>query len=63
VHLADATRNSYRKVVVRGDRLVGGILVGDLGTVGELARAWADDEPLSFASKAPLLHLLTPRSH
>ncbi|MGO4754194.1 NAD(P)/FAD-dependent oxidoreductase, partial [Streptomyces sp. 2MCAF27] len=36
VHLADATRNAYRKVVVRGDRLVGGILLGDLGSVGAL---------------------------
>ncbi|MEE1938237.1 FAD-dependent oxidoreductase [Streptomyces sp. TRM 70361] len=56
VHLADATRSVYRKVVVRGDRLVGGILLGDLGTVGALARTWEGDEPLS---SAPLLHLLT----
>ncbi|PJE94337.1 FAD-dependent oxidoreductase [Streptomyces carminius] len=56
VHLADATRSVYRKVVVRGDRLVGGILLGDLGTVGALARTWEGDEPLP---SAPLLHLLT----
>ncbi|WP_432010703.1 NAD(P)/FAD-dependent oxidoreductase [Streptomyces cucumeris] len=56
VHLADATRNAYRKVVVRGDRLVGGILLGDLGTVGALARTWEGDEPLPAT---PLLHLLT----
>ncbi|MCI0383323.1 NAD(P)/FAD-dependent oxidoreductase [Streptomyces sp. CNQ085] len=56
VRLADATRGVYRKVVVRGDRLVGGILLGDLGTVGALARAWEDGEPLS---SAPPLHLLT----
>ncbi|MEU1669636.1 FAD-dependent oxidoreductase [Streptomyces sparsogenes] len=56
VHLADATRNAYRKVVVRGDRLVGGILLGDLGSVGALARTWEGDEPLP---SAPLLHLLT----
>ncbi|WP_410538619.1 NAD(P)/FAD-dependent oxidoreductase [Streptomyces sp. KL2] len=56
VRLADATRSVYRKVVVRGDRLVGGILLGDLGTVGALARAWEGDEPLP---SAPLLHLLT----
>ncbi|KUJ70718.1 nitrite reductase [Streptomyces albus subsp. albus] len=56
VHLSDATRNAYRKVVVRGDRLVGGILLGDLGTVGALARTWEGDEPLP---SAPLLHLLT----
>ncbi|MFP8882639.1 NAD(P)/FAD-dependent oxidoreductase [Streptomyces mangrovi] len=56
VRLADATRSVYRKVVVRGDRLVGGILLGDLGTVGALARAWEGGEPLP---SAPLLHLLT----
>ncbi|MEU8570061.1 FAD-dependent oxidoreductase [Streptomyces pathocidini] len=56
VHLCDATRGAYRKVVVRGNRLVGGILLGDLGGVGALARTWEDDEPLP---SAPLLHLLT----
>lgn len=56
VRLADATRGAYRKVVVRGDRLVGGVLLGDLGTVGALARAWEGDDPLP---DAPLLHLLT----
>ncbi|GAA2441215.1 FAD-dependent oxidoreductase [Streptomyces macrosporus] len=55
VHLADATRGTYRKVVVRGDRLVGGILLGDLGAVGTLARTWEGDEPLP---SAPLLHLI-----
>lgn len=57
VHLADATRRVYRKVVVRADRLVGGILLGDLGAVGNLARAWEGDEPLPAG--APLHHLLT----
>ncbi|UUS30958.1 MULTISPECIES: NAD(P)/FAD-dependent oxidoreductase [Streptomyces] len=56
VRLTDATRSAYRKVVVRGDRLVGGVLVGDLGPVGTLARAWEGDEALP---DAPLLHLLT----
>ncbi|MFF4949968.1 NAD(P)/FAD-dependent oxidoreductase [Streptomyces chattanoogensis] len=56
VRLSDATRTAYRKVVVRGDRLVGGILLGDLGTVGALARTWEGDEQLPAA---PLLHLLT----
>ncbi|MCD9872501.1 NAD(P)/FAD-dependent oxidoreductase [Streptomyces guryensis] len=58
VQLADATRGTYRKVVVRDDRLVGGVLVGELGTVGALARAWEGAEPLP-ANGAPLLHLLT----
>ncbi|WP_438293995.1 NAD(P)/FAD-dependent oxidoreductase [Streptomyces sp. HUAS TT7] len=55
-HLADATRGAYRKVVVRGDRLVGGVLLGDLGAVGALARTWEGDEPVP---DTPLLHLLT----
>ncbi|MEU2229809.1 NAD(P)/FAD-dependent oxidoreductase [Streptomyces vietnamensis] len=57
VQLADATRAAYRKVVVRGDRLVGGVLLGDLAAVGALARAWEGDEALP--DEAPLLHLLT----
>ncbi|MFS8199587.1 NAD(P)/FAD-dependent oxidoreductase [Streptomyces sp. CWNU-52B] len=57
VQLTDATRGTYRKVVVRDDRLVGGVLVGELGTVGALARAWEGAEPLPDG--APLLHLLT----
>ncbi|MFF3945260.1 NAD(P)/FAD-dependent oxidoreductase [Streptomyces sp. NPDC001902] len=55
LRLADATRGAYRKVVLRGDRLVGGILLGDLGTVGALARTWEGDEALPVAP----LHLLT----
>ncbi|MEV8561121.1 NAD(P)/FAD-dependent oxidoreductase [Streptomyces sp. NPDC004059] len=58
VRLADATRGTYRKVVVRDDRLVGGVLVGELGTVGALARAWEGAEPLP-SDGGPLLHLLT----
>ncbi|MFK4148266.1 NAD(P)/FAD-dependent oxidoreductase [Streptomyces sp. NPDC004065] len=58
VQLADATRGTYRKVVVRDDRLVGGVLVGELGAVGALARAWEGAEPLP-ADGGPLLHLLT----
>ncbi|ATL27562.1 NAD(P)/FAD-dependent oxidoreductase [Streptomyces formicae] len=58
VRLADATRGTYRKVVVRGDRLVGGVLLGDLDAVGALARAWEAEEPLPD-DDTPLLHLLT----
>ncbi|MGB9994189.1 NAD(P)/FAD-dependent oxidoreductase [Streptomyces pseudogriseolus] len=58
VQLADATRGTYRKVVVRDDRLVGGVLVGELGTVGALAGAWEGAEPLP-SDGGPLLHLLT----
>jgi assimilatory nitrate reductase electron transfer subunit len=58
LRLADATRGAYRKVVLRGDRLVGGILLGDLAAVGTLARTWEGDESLPPGS-APPLHLLT----
>jgi assimilatory nitrate reductase electron transfer subunit len=61
VQLADATRGTYRKVVVRGDRLVGGVLVGELAGVGALAHAWESNEslPAADAVGGPLLHLLT----
>ncbi|WP_328970545.1 NAD(P)/FAD-dependent oxidoreductase [Streptomyces sp. NBC_00239] len=59
LRLADATRSTYRKVVVRGDRLVGGVLLGELSAVGALARAWEGDEPLPDSPRSPLLHLLT----
>ncbi|MFD0270974.1 NAD(P)/FAD-dependent oxidoreductase [Streptomyces sp. NPDC127106] len=54
VRLSDATRRTYRKVVVRGDRLVGGVLLGELSSVGALARSWEDEEVLT-----DLFHLLT----
>lgn len=54
VRLTDATRRTYRKVVVRGDRLVGGVLLGELSSVGALARSWEDGEALT-----DLFHLLT----
>ncbi|MEU6736097.1 FAD-dependent oxidoreductase [Streptomyces physcomitrii] len=60
VQIGDATRGTFRKVVVRGDRLVGGVLLGELSAVGALARVWEGEEPLPAESEAPLLHLLTP---
>ncbi|MFF4367305.1 NAD(P)/FAD-dependent oxidoreductase [Streptomyces sp. NPDC001594] len=57
VRLADATRRTYRKVVLRGDRLVGGVLLGELSTVGALARTWAGDESLDAPHDT--FHLLT----
>ncbi|MCX4801626.1 FAD-dependent oxidoreductase [Streptomyces sp. NBC_01214] len=54
VRLADATRRTYRKVVLRGDRLVGGVLLGELSTVGALARTWEGEE-----APHDLFHLLT----
>lgn len=57
VRLTDATRRTYRKVVVRGDRLVGGVLLGELSSVGALARGWEDDCSLDTATD--VYHLLT----
>ncbi|MCF3180362.1 NAD(P)/FAD-dependent oxidoreductase [Streptomyces polychromogenes] len=57
VRLADATRRTYRKVVLRGGRLVGGVLLGELSTVGALARTWEGDESLDAPHDT--FHLLT----
>lgn len=54
LRFADATRRTYRTVVLRDDRLIGGVLLGELSTVGAVARTWEGDEaPLD------LFHLLT----
>ncbi|MEU9040972.1 MULTISPECIES: FAD-dependent oxidoreductase [unclassified Kitasatospora] len=55
LRLTDATRGSYKKLVLRGDRLVGAILLGDLATVDALAGAFADSGELAGHP----LHLLT----
>nr|BFD89770.1 FAD-dependent oxidoreductase [Kitasatospora sp. Xyl93] len=55
LRLADATRGSYKKLVLRGDRLVGAILLGDLAAVDALAGAFADGGALAGHP----LHLLT----
>ena len=46
VRIADPTRNAYKKLVMRGDRLVAGILIGDVATAGALSRAFERDDPL-----------------
>ncbi|MFI5976167.1 NAD(P)/FAD-dependent oxidoreductase [Streptomyces sp. NPDC051452] len=55
LRLTDATRGSYKKLVLRGERLVGAILLGDLATVGELTRVFERDAPIPDRP----LHLLT----
>ncbi|MFC5664180.1 NAD(P)/FAD-dependent oxidoreductase [Kitasatospora misakiensis] len=55
LRLTDATRGSYKKLVMRGDRLVGAILLGDLAGLDALADAWDRDDPLTGHP----LHLLT----
>ncbi|MFG2917401.1 NAD(P)/FAD-dependent oxidoreductase [Kitasatospora sp. NPDC048298] len=53
--LTDATRGSYKKLVLRGDRLVGAILLGDLAAVDAVAGAFADGGAIAGHP----LHLLT----
>ncbi|WKU46066.1 FAD-dependent oxidoreductase [Streptomyces sp. VNUA116] len=55
LRIADATRGSYKKLVLRGDRIAGAVLFGDLTTVGALARAYERDEIVP----ADPFHLLT----
>ncbi|GAA2717957.1 MULTISPECIES: FAD-dependent oxidoreductase [Streptomyces] len=56
VRLTDATRGTYKKLVLRGDALVGAILVGDLSAVGELTGAFERGES---APPDPLQLLIT----
>ncbi|GGX93459.1 NAD(P)/FAD-dependent oxidoreductase [Streptomyces hiroshimensis] len=46
LRLADATRGSYKKLLLRGDRIVGGILLGDPAAAAALIRAYERDEPV-----------------
>ncbi|MGW4444516.1 NAD(P)/FAD-dependent oxidoreductase [Streptomyces sp. NPDC004682] len=58
LRIGDATRGAYKKLVLRGDRIVGAILVGDLTTVGTLTRAYltgrsVGPDPLSLLTVPP----------
>ncbi|MFI1258481.1 NAD(P)/FAD-dependent oxidoreductase [Streptomyces netropsis] len=46
LRLTDATRGTHRKLVRRGDRLAGAVLLGDLATLGDLLAVWQRDEDL-----------------
>ncbi|MFD8912586.1 NAD(P)/FAD-dependent oxidoreductase [Streptomyces sp. NPDC059575] len=46
LRIGDATRGAYKKLVLRGDRIVGAVLVGDLATAGTLARACLSGRPV-----------------
>lgn len=54
LQFSDPARSTYKKVVVRDGRLVGAILLGDVGTVGTLTTAFDRGTPLP----ADRLHLL-----
>ncbi|MFI9240559.1 NAD(P)/FAD-dependent oxidoreductase [Streptomyces sp. NPDC053079] len=55
VRLTDATRGTYKKLVLRGDALLGALLVGDLATAPDLVHAFERGEPVP----PDPLHLLT----
>ncbi|MFF0384371.1 NAD(P)/FAD-dependent oxidoreductase [Streptomyces sp. NPDC004286] len=59
LRIGDATRGAYKKVVLRGDRIVGALLVGDLATAGTLTRAWLTGRPVG---PDPLSLLTVPPS-
>ncbi|WP_315987283.1 FAD-dependent oxidoreductase [Actinomadura sp. HBU206391] len=46
VRFTDPTRGTYKKVVIRGDRLVGAILLGETGTAGLLTQLYDRVAPL-----------------
>ncbi|MYQ47078.1 FAD-dependent oxidoreductase [Streptomyces sp. SID4985] len=46
LRIGDATRGAYKKLVLRGDRIVGAVLVGDLATAGTLTRAYLSGRPV-----------------
>jgi assimilatory nitrate reductase electron transfer subunit len=54
VRFTDAARGTYKKVVIRDDRLVGAILLGDTGTAGLLTQLYDRAAPLP----GDRLHLL-----
>ncbi|MEU3351783.1 FAD-dependent oxidoreductase [Streptomyces sp. NPDC037389] len=43
---SDTSRGTSATLVLRGDRLVAGVLLGDLTATGDIALAWHRDEPL-----------------
>ncbi|MEW2134221.1 FAD-dependent oxidoreductase [Streptomyces sp. NPDC005435] len=57
LRIGDATRGAYKKLVLRGDRIVGAILVGDLATAGSLTRAFLTGRPVG---RDPLSLLTVP---
>jgi assimilatory nitrate reductase electron transfer subunit len=54
VQFVDPVRGTYKKLVIRKDRLVGAILLGDVSTVGTVTQAFDRGRPLP-ADRLPLL--------
>lgn len=46
IQIVEERRNAYRKLIVRGDRLMGALLVGHTAPVGPLVQLFDRDDPL-----------------
>jgi NAD(P)H-nitrite reductase large subunit/predicted pyridoxine 5'-phosphate oxidase superfamily flavin-nucleotide-binding protein len=46
VQFAEPRRGTYKKLVIRDDRLIGGILLGDSGKAAQMLRAFETNSPL-----------------
>lgn len=56
VQFADAARGTYKKVVIREDRLIGAILLGETSTAGTLTQLYDRSAPLPSDRLALLFH-------
>jgi assimilatory nitrate reductase electron transfer subunit len=59
VQFADAARGTYKKVVIREDRLIGAILLGETSTAGTLTQLYDRSGPLPSDRLALLFHGLS----
>ncbi len=56
MQFADAARGTYKKVVIREDRLIGAILLGETSTAGTLTQLYDRSAPLPSDRLALLFH-------
>jgi assimilatory nitrate reductase electron transfer subunit len=59
VQFADAARGTYKKIVIREDRLIGAILLGETSTAGTLTQLYDRSAPLPSDRLALLFHGLS----
>ena len=60
VRFADPTRGTYKKVVIRDDRLIGAILIGETNTAGLLTQLYDRAAPVPSDRLGLLFHGLNP---
>ncbi|GAB3973708.1 FAD-dependent oxidoreductase [Actinoallomurus acanthiterrae] len=60
VRFADPTRGTYKKVVIRDDRLIGAILIGETTTAGLLTQLYDRAAPVPSDRLGLLFHGLNP---